>query len=128
MLGVISVVAVWNGVRATARKKRAAGYQSTLRTYAEALHPGATRRQVEEYLRSRNVHFTWVYTAFGGRTKSQYADLVKIGEESAPWYCSEEYVYVALEFSSDSPHEQDESDLLERVEIFQPDSPPCQYR
>jgi hypothetical protein len=63
-----------------------------------------------------------MFTAYGGRTKSQYADLVKIGEESPPWYCSEEYVYVALEFASSEPLKQDDSDLLERIEIFQPDS------
>ena len=76
MLGVISVLAVWNGGRAMASRKRAAGYQSTQRAYSQALHPGATRKQVEEYLHSRNVHFTWMFTAFGGRTTSQYADLV----------------------------------------------------
>jgi hypothetical protein len=119
---LITGLAVWNGGRAIARRRRAVGYQTTLRTYSQALHVGTTRAQVEENLRSRNVHFTWMSTAFGGRTKTQYADLVKIGEESAPWYCSEEYVYVALEFSSTIPFEQDESDLLERVEIFQPDS------
>jgi hypothetical protein len=55
-----------------------------------------TRKDVEDYLRSRNTKFTWIWTAFGGRRESQYADLVKIGEETAPWYCSEACVYVAF--------------------------------
>jgi len=71
VLGVISVVAVWSGGRAIARRKRAAGYQSTQLMYSQALHPGSTRKQVEEYLQSRNAHFTCMFTAFGGRTKSQ---------------------------------------------------------
>lgn len=115
LAAVISALAVWSTARAMARRNRAIAYQTTVRAYSQALRPGVTRKQVEDYLRSRSVHFAWMYTAFGGRRESQYADLVKIGEESAPWYCSEEYVYVALEFSN-------ESDLLQRIEIFQPDS------
>ena len=73
-------------------------------------------------MRARKIAFSWMYTAFGGRTEGQYADLVKIGEESPPWYCSEEYVYIAFEFSFLGKWEQNDSDVLERIEIFQPDS------
>lgn len=119
---VLAAVAVRSSVRTMARRKREIGYKVELRTYSEAFHPGITRKELEDYLRSRNTNFSWTYTAFGGRTESQYADLVKIGEETAPWYCSEEYVYVAFEFSGVETYKQNDSDVLERIEIFRQDS------
>jgi hypothetical protein len=90
----VSALAVRSSVRATASRKREIGYQIELRTYSEALHPGMTRRELEDYLRSNNTNFTWVFAAYGGRRVGQYADLVKIGE--------------------------DDSDVLERIELFRP--------
>jgi len=118
---VISAIVVRSSVRAAARRKRETGYTGALKAYSDALHPGMTRKDVEGYLRSRNTQFTWVWTAFGGRRESQYADLVKIGEETAPWYCSEAYVYVAFEFSAVNDfHRQTDSDALQGIEIFRP--------
>jgi hypothetical protein len=84
-----------------------------------------TRKDVEDSLRSKNTKFTWIFTAFGGRRVSQTADVVKIGEEAAPWFCSEAYVYVAFEYTFtriEDIHRQDPSDILERIELFQPDT------
>jgi hypothetical protein len=36
---------------------------------------------------------------------SYWDDLVKIGEEGHPWYCSEAYVYVAFLFITTQPNE-----------------------
>lgn len=119
---VLSALAVRSSVRAMARRKREIGYEAALRTYSAAFHPGITRKELEDRLRSSNTHFSWTSTAYGGRTETQYADLVKIGEENAPWYCSEEYVYVAFEFTGVAINEQNDSDVLERIEIFRPDS------
>lgn len=81
-----------------------------------------TRKELEDYLRSHHTNFTWAFTAYGGRRVSQYADLVKIGEETAPWFCSEAYVYVAFEFSGVEQFKQNDSDVLERIELFRPDT------
>jgi hypothetical protein len=116
---VASAIAVRNHGRSVARKKREAAYQSALQNYSRDLRPGLRRTEVEGYMRARNVKFSRIYTAFGGRRESQYADILKIGKEAAPWYCSEAYVYVAFEFSGVEKFEQD-SDLLERIEIFRP--------
>ncbi len=43
-----------------------------------------THKEVEEYLRSANAQFSETFTAYGGRRQSQWADLVKIGEEESP--------------------------------------------
>jgi hypothetical protein len=102
-------------------REREAGYRGALKAYSAALHSGMTRKDVEDYLRSKNTRFTWAWTAFGGRKESQYADLVKIGEESAPWYCSEANVYVAFEFRDvNGFNRQTDSDVLQRIEIFRP--------
>jgi len=47
--------------------------------------------------------------------------LVKIGEESTPWFCSENNVYIAFEFNPKSHGEQsdtNDSDVLKRVSLF----------
>src|SRR5262249_17725210 len=119
---LISAIVVRSSSRAAARRKREAHYSDSLKAYSDALHPGMMRRDVEEYLRSRNAQFSWIYTAYGGRRESQYADVVKIGEESAPWYCSEAYVYIAFEFLpvNSFSHDQTPTDVLQRIEIFRP--------
>jgi len=118
---VLSALAVRRSVQTTARRKREIGYQAALRTYSDAFHPGITRKELEDSLRSRRINFTRMYTAFGGTTQCQYADLVKIGEETAPWYCEVEYVYVAIEFSGTDKYKQNDADVLERIEEFRPD-------
>ena len=40
---------------------------------------------------------------------SSWDDLVKIGEESAPWFCSENDVYLAFEFNPKSQGERPET-------------------
>jgi hypothetical protein len=118
---LMSALAVRSSIRAAAKRKREVGYAVALKTYLEALHPGMARSDVEAYLRSRSTQFSWVYTAFGGRRESQYADVVKIGEETAPWYCGEAYVYVAFEFTPvGDVDSQNDSDVLQRIEFFRP--------
>ena len=138
MLASLLVVAIGLAIsghaKSVAKKKRATGYQSALQRYSREIKLGSTRAEVENYLRSRNAAFTWMYTAYGGRKESQNADVVKVGEEAPPWFCSESYVYVAFEFSpSEIPVERQfdavmqrirgtASDVLERIELFQPDT------
>jgi hypothetical protein len=81
----LSALAVRASIRATARSKREVGYQAALRTYSMTLHQGNTRKELEDHLLSTNSDFTWAFTAFGGRIKSQYADLVKLGGRNFPF-------------------------------------------
>jgi hypothetical protein len=133
LLVVATALAISGHAKSVAKNKREIGYQSALQRYSREVKLGSRRAEVENYLRSRNTAFGWMYTAYGGRKESQYADLVKIGEEVPPWFRSESYVYVAFEFSPsgmfgplfDKPRfsiEQTASDVLERIELFQPDS------
>jgi hypothetical protein len=116
---VAFAVIVRSHVKSLAQKKREIAYRLALEAYSRDLKPGLRRTEVESYLRVRNTGFSWIYTAFGGRRESQYADVIKIGEEAAPWYCSYAYVFVAFEFSGVEKYQQN-SDVLERIELFRP--------
>jgi hypothetical protein len=41
-----------------------------------------------------------------------YADISKIGKESAPWYCSERNVYVEFQFVAPERHDSVSTPLL----------------
>jgi hypothetical protein len=124
IITIILSALVLSHTRAEAKREREVGYHAALQAYSNDLNPGLTRWEVENYLRARNTSFKDMCCV---AEESYYADLVKIGEESAPWCCSEEYVYVALEFSAVEEHDSASflakgSEVLKRVEIFQPDS------
>ena len=121
---------VWKYVWKTeTMKKRDAAYQSALQAYSQNLQPGLTRREVENYLRVRDISFGQMCCV---DERSAFADLVKVGQEDAPWYCSEYYVYVAFEFVAAESHPRwgtflwdsraranlDDSDVLKKVRIF----------
>ena len=77
------------------------------------------RKDVETYLRAKQANFsqTCCFEARGA-----FADLVKVGEEDAPWFCSESYVYVAFEFDATEPQRPlsappNDADVLMKVQI-----------
>jgi hypothetical protein len=124
-VGVTLAFLIRSRVRAAAQREREAGYPLALRAYSEIVQPGMTRKEVENALRSRATSFSKILGPFGGT--AEYGDLVKIGEEDAPWYCSEEYVYVAFVFSAVEKHDLEhhlgaDSDVLKKVQIFRPDT------
>ena len=102
------------------KRRREVTYQSVLAKYSRDLKPGMTRSEVERYLRSRNLHFSQSFSSFGHRRERDETDLVKIGQEAPPWYCSEAYVYVAFEFSGTGELKMSDTDPLERIELNQP--------
>jgi hypothetical protein len=91
--------------------KRESGYQIVLGQYEVELKPGMAREQVEQYLRSHEkrskrmccvANFQGKYVSFD---RAGYDDLVKIADESVPFVCSENNVYIALEFNPKSEGE-----------------------
>lgn len=54
----LSALAVWSSVRAMGRREREIGYEVALRKYSETVHPGITRKELEDYLRPRNTNFS----------------------------------------------------------------------
>ena len=107
--------------------EREANYQTVLAKYTSEMKPGMTREQVERHLRTGGTRFRQMCCVanFRGHYVSLvgagWDDLVKIGEESAPWFCSENSVYVAFEFNPKSTGEVADtngSDILKRVSVF----------
>jgi hypothetical protein len=100
------------------RKEREDTYQTTLKAYSEALPPGKTRKEVEDYLHAGDAHFMQMCCV---DERSALADLVKIGKEDAPWFCSEQNIYVAFQFVAVEPHDTvtaNDTDNLRRVTVF----------
>jgi hypothetical protein len=107
--------------------KRESGYQTVLAQYAFELKPGMTRDQVEQYFQENGKRFKLMCCVanFGGKyvsfDRAGYDDLVKIAEESVPFACGENNVYIAFEFSPKSQGELSNtngSDILKTVSVF----------
>jgi hypothetical protein len=84
------------------KKKRDVAYEAAVQAYAQMLKPRMTRVEVETYLRKQGTQFMHMCCV---ERDSYWDDLVKIGEEGHPWYCSEHYVYVAFLFITTQPNE-----------------------
>ena len=125
MVAVVLALAasIWGVIsakqKAKQKAKREAHYQVLFDKYSNALKPGLTRTEVEAYFKSRNIHFTQMCCV--EKSRDAWADLVRVGAESAPWFCSEYNVNIAFEFRSTEPHrlwEGRDNDVLESVRIF----------
>jgi hypothetical protein len=109
---LLACAAFSNAWGQSAKQKREAVYQAALQSYSDALKPGMTRKNVEDYFRSKGIAFQQLCCIF---KESAFADLVKIGKEKHPWYCSEHNVYVAFRFTAVKP---DESETLKTITVF----------
>lgn len=115
----------WYGLKAQAQGRRDAAYQMTLRSYDRVLKPGTTRGKVEGYLGARNTSFQRMCCVDAARLseRASWDDLVKIGQEKPPWFCSENYVYIAFQFIDREPPTEsgktaDDFDTLKSVSIY----------
>jgi len=115
----------WYGLKAQAQRKREAAYEATLRSYDQMLKPGRTRKEVEDYLRARNASIEHMCCVDVDRLsdRASWDDLVKIGQEKPPWFCSENYVYIAFQFIDHNPptglsQTADDLDTLKSVTIY----------
>jgi hypothetical protein len=117
---IVCVLGIKSVVEKRAARKRQTEYEAVLREYSGALKSGMSRREVESYLRLRGRSFRKMCCIRGPR--NAYADIVKIGEEKAPWYCNKYNVYVAFEFETTEPHgivpDARDSDRLETTSLF----------
>lgn len=118
---LLVTAAIWSYGRARIKATRESGDQAALRLYTRDLKPGLNRKEVEGYFRTRDIRF-WQMCCVDG-PQNAWADFVKIGEESPPWYCSTNWVNIAFEFKATEPHrcwESRDNDVLESVRIFRP--------
>jgi hypothetical protein len=106
-----------------ARQKREIGYQLALLSYQQAFTPGMSRKDVEERLRDQKINLRQLCCVTPElRSKNVLDDLIKIGEEDFPWYCGDNNVYIALQFSGENrlgvAPQSDPSDKLSAISIF----------
>jgi hypothetical protein len=95
------VLGIQHELKKRGQKRRDVAYQSALLAYTSVLKPGMTRKEVEDYLRAKNTKFrqTCCIDSSNVARRHSWDDLTKIGEEDAPWFCSEHNVYVAFQFT-----------------------------
>jgi len=107
--------------------ERESGYHAVLAQYTVELKPGMTREQVERHLHTNGKEFKQMCCVanfkgeFVSLDPAGWDDLVKIAEESAPFVCGENNVYIAFEFNPKSQGELSHtngSDILKGVSVF----------
>ena len=106
-----------------AKRKREAAYQSALVSYTQVLKPGMTRKEVEDYLRARNVAFGQLCcVGIQAHPKHSLDDITKVGQEDAPWFCNKHDVFVAFQFEDHGEYKSilgaDDKDILKAVTIY----------
>lgn len=119
---LIAGFAVLSWSRQNAQRERDLGYQSALQKYRDDLGSATTRDDVERNLQSKNVKFRQLCCV--DNENSAYSDLVLIGKEDPPWYCSENNVYIAFQFgASEGPESRPPSsagvDVLKAITVYQ---------
>jgi hypothetical protein len=125
LVGVgLLVLGIRHALKLQAKRKREAAYQSALLSYTQVLKAGMTRKEVEDYLRARNVGFSQMCCVVGIQVHPKHSldDIAKVGQEDAPWFCSEHYVFVAFQFEDHGQYKSilgaDDKDILKSVTIF----------
>ena len=93
---VAVAISAWLIYSKVTQARREAAYRVVLAPFQRDLSPGMARSEVEKYLDSRGVKYTWVF--LGGR--SAKTDLVEIGEEPGGFACEAWRVYVAMDFDA----------------------------
>jgi hypothetical protein len=65
-----------------AQQTREVAYQSAVRSYSEVLRPGMSRKEVEDYLRAKNVRFRLMCCVdIKESSKDVYDELTKVGQK-----------------------------------------------
>lgn len=111
-------IAIGRFQRKRVQEMRWIAYEANLHSYATALPLGIPREQLENYLQSKGVDFDRVCCT---DQTDAYADITKIGQEEAPWYCSRLNIYIAFQFvgsESATAVSHARVDTLKSVSIF----------
>jgi hypothetical protein len=94
---IVSLV-IQHVLQKRAEERRLVQYHATVRMYADALQQSTSRAVVEAYLRTRGKAFQQMCCV--NTPRNAWADLVNIGEEHVPWFCSQHNIYVAFVFDA----------------------------
>ena len=100
------------------KQKREARYQVALNSYSDLVKIGASRKEVEAILQSKNTTFSQICCVEPG---TAFSDLIAIGKEKHPWYCSTHTVYVAIVYVAVAPNTSrhiNENDIVQKLTIW----------
>jgi hypothetical protein len=101
------------------QRQNSANLAAALSNYEQSLRPGMSRKDVEDYLRTRGI--TFLEQCCNGVPGSAFSVLIPVGKEGAHWYCETVPDYVSLEFVATEPHEPgagpSNSDVLREVHL-----------
>lgn len=99
IVAALCAMLVYSRVREMKKRERTERYEAERVKYAQALPPGLTRTQVEDYLRSHGVSFTQMCCM---ERRGAFAEMVRLGEGDGPWYCGWS-TFIAFEFDEEGP-------------------------
>ncbi len=110
---------LWARHRREQKIRDEAAYQAIVRQYEKDLREGMSRAEVENYLEGRHVKATLICCV--AEYRGTYDEIVKVGVEGAPWYCTQIGVYVGLQFNGSAtaaPALATPMDTLRKVSLF----------
>jgi|ERR1700722_12103833 len=97
--------------------------KAAVATYSQALKPGMTRKEAEDYFRANKIQFSQE-CCVGGSNIHSLVDLVKIGTRHLPVPCGDSIYYVAFIFDEQTGHpperilQADGQDTLQSITTF----------
>jgi hypothetical protein len=97
IVAAIFVFAARNESGKRTQQSREAAYQQALHSFSDNLKPGTMRRDVEDYLNAKGSRFS--HSCCEGQHTGAFDDVIKIGQEPAPWFCSSQNIYIAFQFT-----------------------------
>lgn len=115
---LISLFTLYRRYEQREQQAREAKYERALNSYSRVFRLGETRKDVESYLSANRLEYDQMCCV---DERSAFADLHRIGEEQAPWLCSEQTVYIAFQFAAVEPHDASSaypSDVLRKINIY----------
>lgn len=113
---IVIIIAIAN-VNSFVRKKREdRHFLTTLLTYRSALKAGASRAEVEDYLRQQGMPYERSCCERG-----LFSDRSKIGEMPPRWTCRNWNVYLDFQFQKTDPEADvaKGTDRLTRIELYE---------
>jgi hypothetical protein len=114
----MSAIAGWTAYRSRREAANRVRVEVRLQEFMQRVPIGANRKQVKNLLQAQGVPF---FERCCFESNGPFSILVRVGQENAPWYCSEWPDYVAFEFSAleapRSPLRILESDVLKLIHL-----------
>ena len=110
---ILAAVAVVSFVRG---KQNDQQYQTTLEQFRVALKAGASRAQVEDYLRQKGMGFERTCCK-----RDIFDDRMTIGRRTPKFFCTDPNIYLEFKFDNAAPHAQvaARSDPLKKIDLLE---------